>query len=72
VSVTEEEKLADQRAFEVWSKSEDVAVHFNDLIMRWRLQAVGVELTRFGGHVLYAASRNDFKVNFNSNSIGLT
>jgi hypothetical protein len=24
-----------------WEKHEDVAMHFNDLIMRWRLQAIG-------------------------------
>ncbi len=34
--------------------------------------AKGVELPRFGGQVLYAASCSDFKFNFNSNSIGLT
>ena len=28
-------------ALAVWSKYEDVAMHFNDLIMRWRLQAIG-------------------------------
>ncbi len=28
-------------ALEVWKKYEDIAVHFNDLIMRWRLQAIG-------------------------------
>jgi hypothetical protein len=26
---------------ELWKKYEDVAMHFNDLIMRWRLQAIG-------------------------------
>lgn len=25
----------------VWQKYEDVAMHFNELIMRWRLQAIG-------------------------------
>jgi hypothetical protein len=25
----------------LWTKYEDVAMHFNDLIMRWRLQAIG-------------------------------
>jgi hypothetical protein len=27
--------------FALWSKYEDVAMHFNELIMRWRLQAIG-------------------------------
>ena len=26
---------------EIWSKFEDVAMHFNDLLMKWRLQAIG-------------------------------
>jgi hypothetical protein len=26
---------------DVWKKYEDVAMHFNELIMRWRLQAIG-------------------------------
>ena len=26
---------------ELWKKYEDVAMHFNDLLMRWRLQAMG-------------------------------
>jgi hypothetical protein len=34
--------------------------------------AAPLELPRFGGHGLYAASRRDFKFNFSSNSIGLT
>lgn len=37
----ETQSSASDRVFQVWSKSEDIAVHFNDLIMRWRLQAVG-------------------------------
>lgn len=28
-------------ALDLWKKYEDVAMHFNDLIMRWRLQAIG-------------------------------
>lgn len=28
-------------ALELWKKYQDIAVHFNDLIMRWRLQAIG-------------------------------
>lgn len=31
----------DASIVEVWKKYEDVAMHFNDLIMRWRLQAIG-------------------------------
>ena len=31
----------DDRVFEVWKESERVAVHFNDLLMRWRLQCMG-------------------------------
>lgn len=34
-------RVSADRRFEVWSKSEEVAIHFNDLLMRWRLQAVG-------------------------------
>ncbi len=37
-----------------------------------RVLRLVVELPRFGGQILYAASRSDFKFNFNSNSIGLT
>lgn len=39
--------MADQDAsplpdsFAIWDKYEQVAMHFNDLIMRWRLQAIG-------------------------------
>lgn len=38
----------------VWEKSEDVAIHFNDLIMRWRLQAVGglAAITTLAGFVV--------------------
>ena len=25
----------------LWAKYEDIAMHFNDLILRWRLQAIG-------------------------------
>jgi hypothetical protein len=32
---------APDRLFTLWNKYEDVAMHFNDLIMRWRLQAIG-------------------------------
>src|SRR5688572_11408040 len=31
----------DANVVELWKKYEDVAMHFNDLIMRWRLQAIG-------------------------------
>jgi hypothetical protein len=31
----------DAHVLELWKKYEDVAMHFNDLIMRWRLQAIG-------------------------------
>jgi purine-cytosine permease-like protein len=27
--------------FRLWAKYEEVAMHFNELIMRWRLQAIG-------------------------------
>ena len=27
--------------FALWDKYEEVAMHFNDLLMRWRLQAMG-------------------------------
>lgn len=33
--------LSDEHRLALWQKYEDVAMHFNDLIMRWRLQAVG-------------------------------
>jgi hypothetical protein len=29
------------RAFSLWAKYEDIAMHFNELMMRWRLQAIG-------------------------------
>jgi len=43
----------DPQLFEVWKKYEDIAVHFNDLIMRWRLQAMGgmATLVTLGGFV---------------------
>lgn len=31
----------DPLVLDLWKKYEDVAMHFNDLIMRWRLQAIG-------------------------------
>ena len=31
----------DTNVIDLWKKYEDVAMHFNDLIMRWRLQAIG-------------------------------
>src|SRR5688500_15957385 len=31
----------DPKIVELWGKYEDVAMHFNELIMRWRLQAIG-------------------------------
>ena len=34
-------KSPDSQTVELWKKYEDVAMHFNDLIMRWRLQAIG-------------------------------
>jgi len=53
-SHTREKSPDADRQFEVWSKSEDVAIHFNDLIMRWRLQAVGglAALTALAGFVV--------------------
>jgi hypothetical protein len=33
--------LSDQITVDLWKKYEDVAMHFNDLIMRWRLHAMG-------------------------------
>lgn len=33
--------LSDQNTIDLWKKYEDVAMHFNDLIMRWRLHAMG-------------------------------
>ena len=41
---------------EVWKKYEDIAMHFNDLIMRWRLQAMGglATLVTIGGFVANA------------------
>jgi hypothetical protein len=32
---------SDDYLITLWTKYEDVAMHFNDLIMRWRLQAIG-------------------------------
>lgn len=31
----------DPELLKLWMKYEDVAIHFNDLIMRWRLQVIG-------------------------------
>jgi hypothetical protein len=33
------------QVFATWCKYEDIAVHFNELMMRWRLQAIGGLLT---------------------------
>ena len=38
-------RSVDDKIIVVWSKYEDVAIHFNDLIMRWRIQAIGGLLT---------------------------
>lgn len=35
------QKLDDATSFALWSKYEDVAMHFNDLIIRLRIQALG-------------------------------
>jgi hypothetical protein len=44
---------ASAQAVEVWKKYEDITMHFNDLIMRWRLQAMGglATLVTVGGFV---------------------
>ena len=41
------------QAVEIWKKYEDITMHFNDLIMRWRLQAMGglATLVTVGGFV---------------------
>ena len=31
--------------FKLWAKYEEIAMHFNDLLMRWRLQAIGGMVT---------------------------
>lgn len=43
-----------ERALALWIEQEKVAMHFNDLIMRWRLQAVGgmVALVTAAGWVI--------------------
>jgi hypothetical protein len=40
--------------FEIWKHYEVVAMHFNDLIMRWRLQAMGglASLITIGGFIV--------------------
>jgi hypothetical protein len=45
---------SDELVFNQWSKYEDIAMHFNDLIMRWRLQAIGglAALVTLGGSVV--------------------
>lgn len=39
--IREEELKAKELQLKAWEKHEEVAMHFNDLIMRWRLQAIG-------------------------------
>lgn len=41
-------------AFRLWEKYEEITMHFNELIMRWRLQAIGglVALVMAGGAVV--------------------
>ena len=39
--VTDERSIPIADLIPLWTKYEDVAMHFNDLIMRWRLQAIG-------------------------------
>jgi len=43
VERTKVESFRDDNAqvLAIWSKYEDVAMHFNDLLMKWRLQAIG-------------------------------
>lgn len=40
--------------FRLWAKYEEIAMHFNDLLMRWRLQAIGgmVTLVMVAGTVI--------------------
>lgn len=35
------ESKIDPARLDLWKKYEDIAMHFNELIMRWRLQAIG-------------------------------
>jgi hypothetical protein len=37
----DEESGGESAEFKLWAKSQDIAMQFNDLIMRWRLQAIG-------------------------------
>jgi hypothetical protein len=39
--MTQAQATLDTNVIDLWKKYEDVAMHFNDLIMRWRLQAIG-------------------------------
>jgi hypothetical protein len=41
-------------AVDVWKKYEEIAMHFNDLMMRWRLQALGglITVTTLAGAVV--------------------
>ncbi|HVY25676.1 MAG TPA: hypothetical protein VHB79_03965 [Polyangiaceae bacterium] len=45
--------------FNLWAKHEDIAMHFNDLNMRWRLQAMGglATLVTVGGFVVATCYR---------------
>ena len=38
---SEDRLTARELQLKAWEKREDIAMHFNDLIMRWRLQAIG-------------------------------
>src|SRR5688572_11459582 len=40
-SVESRPALPDAAVVQLWMKYEDIAMHFNDLIMRWRIQAIG-------------------------------
>lgn len=35
------DQALDAARIDLWKKYEDIAMHFNELIMRWRLQAIG-------------------------------
>jgi hypothetical protein len=35
------DSTAEELQLQAWEKHQDVAMHFNELIMRWRLQAIG-------------------------------
>lgn len=49
------------QVFDTWSRYEEVAIHFNDLLMRWRIQAIGglVTLVTLAGFVVGDAPSED-------------